>query len=46
MAIVVPNLRVVHGDASGVRCIWQRRCFVAPWIGKNTIFLCLTLVFT
>jgi hypothetical protein len=38
LAVVVPKLRAVHGDASSVRRVWQRRCFVAPWIGKNPIF--------
>jgi hypothetical protein len=46
MLIAVLKLRVVHGDASGVCCVWQRLCFVAPWIGQNTIFLYLTLLFT
>jgi hypothetical protein len=35
MAVAVPKLRVVHGDASSMCCVWQRRRFVAPWIGKN-----------
>jgi hypothetical protein len=47
MAVAVPKLRVVHGDASSVHCVWQWRRFFAPWIGKNYIyFLCLTLLFT
>jgi hypothetical protein len=23
MAVVVPKVRAVHGDALGVRCVWQ-----------------------
>jgi hypothetical protein len=38
MAVVVPKLRAVHGYASGMCCVWQRRRFVAPWIGKTPIF--------
>jgi hypothetical protein len=47
IAVAAPKLRAVHGDASGVRYVWQQRHFVALWIGKNPIyFLCLTLLFT
>jgi hypothetical protein len=46
MTVVVLKLRAVHGYASGVCCVWQRRCLVAPWIGKTPIFLYLTLLFT
>jgi hypothetical protein len=24
MAVAVPKLRALHGDASGMRCVWQR----------------------
>jgi hypothetical protein len=30
MVVVVPKLQAVHGDTSGVHCVWQRRRFVAP----------------
>jgi hypothetical protein len=28
----------IHGDAAGVRWLWQHRCFVSPLIGKDPIF--------
>jgi hypothetical protein len=38
MAVAVPKLWAIHGDASCVHCVWQQWRFVAPWIGKNPIF--------
>jgi hypothetical protein len=39
VVVGVAKLQLVHGDASGVRRVWQWRRFVAAWIGKDLIFI-------